>query len=127
MNFNGCVIRQDDEGTVSMDMSVYMNELEYMHVTRERRKQTSGKATEKEYKAYRSLVGSIIWAGNGSLPHAPYMGSSMQQREPYLRVQDLVEAEKMLKQAEDQTPVPILRKKIGRVKSIEVWTPSDVS
>lgn len=110
-----------------MDMDTYMESIKPLNLPRARRKEAMDKATPQEYKAYRSLAGSIIWAGNGSLPQAAFVGSYMQQIAPRLRVQDLTEANKMLKEIRDLEPrimFPILKADVER---LDVWTFSDAS
>lgn len=127
INFNGCRISQDERGDVTMDMTAYLNTIKPMDITRNRRKEATEKATKDEYNKYRSMAGSIVWAGSGSLPHAAFTGSYMQQRAPTLRVQDLTEANKMLKELKDLTPIVRFRKLDSSIRAMDVWTFSDAS
>jgi len=77
--FNGCRIEQDGDGTITMSMKKYLESVIPLDVSRVRRKQAQEKAKRKEYDSYRSLAGSIIWQGNGTLPQAAFTGSYMQQ------------------------------------------------
>lgn len=70
MHFIGCLVKQDQGGQVTMDLTDYMQRIEPMELDRSRRKQAAEKAKPTEYNTYRSLAGAIIWAGNGALPHA---------------------------------------------------------
>lgn len=80
-----------------------------------------------EYDDYRSLLGSVIWAGNGTLPHASFVGSYMQQLAPRLRVGDLTEASKMLNKMRDLEPTIIFKRLTTPVEKVDVWTFSDAS
>lgn len=127
IDFNGCRITQDEHGDISMNMTTYVNSIQPMDVTRNRRKEAEDKATEDEYQQYRSLSGSIMWAGNGTLPQAAFTGSFMQQKAPKLRVHDLTEGNKMLKELKDLNPTITFRKLRTGITKIDVWTFSDAS
>jgi len=75
-------------------MKTYVDSIKPVEINRARRKDARDKANPKEYTAYRSLAGEIVWAGNGALPHAAFVGSFMQQNAPTLRVEDITEAKK---------------------------------
>lgn len=125
--FNGCTITQNQQGDTSMDMKEYMSSIKSLDVTRARRKQVTEKATENEYKAYRSLAGSIIWEGNGTIPQSSYVGSYLKETAPRLRIQDLTEANKILKELKDPQPVILFQKTSAPATNVEAWTFSDVS
>lgn len=127
INFNGCRIVQDTEGNITMDMSSYTSSIRDIDVTRNRRKEATEKATNEEYHNYRSMAGSIIWAGNGTLPQAAFSGSYMQQKAPTLRVGDLIEGNKMLKELKDLDPTIRFRKLSTDIRTMDVWTFSDAS
>lgn len=88
-----------------MYMVSYLNRIKPRNIYSARRKQNAEKATEEEYYKYRSLSGSNVWAANGSFPQASFLGSHMQQFAPQLRVRDLTESNKMLKDIRDLDPV----------------------
>lgn len=48
VNFNGCKIEQDKEGSISINMDEYMRKLEGVEVDRVRRKQTDEKVFIEE-------------------------------------------------------------------------------
>lgn len=127
INFNGTRIEQDTEGSITINMDAFMESIEPLDITRARRKEHEDIATQHEYTAYRSLAGSIIWAGNGALPQAAFVGSLMQQTAPRLRVKDITEANKMLKEIRDLKPLISFRKLTSEVDNIDVWTFSDAS
>lgn len=66
INCKGCRIDQEDQRNKRMRMNVYMPSIKSIGLPRKRRKEHMGKATDLEYKAYRSLSGNLTWAGNGS-------------------------------------------------------------
>lgn len=67
-NFYGFKTRQDDDGTITMDMEQYVQSTEYLDISRTRRNQANAAATEMEFDSYRFLAGSIICTRNGTLP-----------------------------------------------------------
>lgn len=73
-----------------------MNMVKSMDIPMLRRKESSSKATKAQHDDYRSFAGSSVWVGSGSLPHASFVGSYMQQVSPRLRVQNLTEANRIL-------------------------------
>lgn len=110
-----------------MNMSDYLNSIKPLEITRSRRKESDLRTTEKEYDAYRSLEGTIIWGGNGTLPQASFLASNMQQTAPKLKVSDVIEANKMLKELKDMQPTINLNKMKMYMNKVEVWTFSDAS
>lgn len=127
IDFNGCRITQDEEGNITMDMKKYVDSIQSLDITRSRRKEANDKATEKEYDDYRSLAGSLMWAGNGALPQASFVASSMQQTAPRLKLHNLTEANKMLKELKDLQPIIRFNKINATIKEIDIWTFSDAS
>lgn len=69
---------QDENESIRMYMKEYMSRIQAMDLNRARCKQANDMADQREYDAYRSLEGSIIWSGNGVLSHAAFIGSFMQ-------------------------------------------------
>lgn len=104
IELNGCRITQLPDGDIVMDMQRYVKSIRQMDISRTRRKEATHKSTDEEYHEYRSTAGSIIWAGNGTLPQAAFAGSYLQQKAPRLTVHYLTEANKMLKELQDLTP-----------------------
>lgn len=104
INFNVCRIQQDEEGNFEMNMADYLNMIKPLHISRMRRKESDQNATQEEYDAYRSLLGSLMWAGNGTFLQASFVASQMQQTEPRLSIRDITEANKMLKELKDMNP-----------------------
>lgn len=113
MLFNGCRINPNEHGMVEMSMETYMESLKPLEITRERRRQGSDKVSPQEYhtvertlcrtlasfwiqpwiyncydNSCRSISGSMIWAGNGEVPYASYVGSYFQQTAPQLRLSE---------------------------------------
>lgn len=60
IDFNGCCIRQNEEGSVTMVVNEYLNTTKPIPLEKLRRKQIREKATESEFNAYRRLAGESI-------------------------------------------------------------------
>lgn len=125
--FNGALIDRNERGDVSITMQPFMESLKPIELPRSRRKQSSEKATNEEYQEYRSMAGSLIWAGNATLPQAGYVASYMQQTAPKLRVHHVTEANKMMKELRDLDATITFKKMKKPAKKVEVWTFSDAS
>lgn len=101
INFNGWKLSQDDHRNINMSMSDHVASIQSLIVSKDRRRKADEKASLKEYTDYRSLAGSIFWAGHGTPPQASLLGSFMQQNAPYLRVRYSTEANRMVKEVRD--------------------------
>lgn len=80
IDYNGCRITQDDDGSITLDMTKYMQNIQSIDISRSRRKQYSEPATDQEVSDYRTLAGALMWIGKATLPQASLAGSIMQQR-----------------------------------------------
>lgn len=124
---NGCRIQQEKSDGISMGMGACVNTIEKMYIKRERRRDTNDKATETEYNKYRSLAGSVIWAGNGSLAHAVFVGSYMQQAATRLLIHDLTDSNRKLKEMRDLKPTIEFPRLEVAIHTVDLWTFSDAS
>lgn len=125
--FNGCQNSQEQHGDVLMDMYTYIVSITPLYVTRNLRKEARYNATDAKYSHYRSMAGSITWAGNGYLPQAAFAGYYMQQKEPRLRLHYLTEANRMVKEIKGLVPIIRSRKIRASMESMDVWMFSDAS
>lgn len=107
-------------------MEEYIKNIKPVDVRKSRRKHLEAEASSKDYNGYRSLARSFIWAGNGLVPQASYMGSSMQQMATWLKVKHIVEAHRMVSEMKAMRPL-IMDKKLDKVTREPIWTFSDVS
>lgn len=125
--FNGSRIIQDREGNVTMDMYDYIEQIRSIEISMERKNFKDDKATDQEIYEYRRLAGEMIWIGCSVLPQALVVGSTMQQRVPYLTVQDLIDGNRMLKEMRDLEPLVVFKKPPEIVKEMAVLTYSDAA
>ena len=98
IHFDGCEIRQDEQGNILMSMARYIERLRPIELSRTRRKQRLDAATDRETTQYRSLAATLMFLGNAVLPQASYATSVLQQLIPKIRVEELVVANDMLKE-----------------------------
>lgn len=67
-------------------MEAYTKPVKTLDFSRSRIKEAATKSTDEEHKKHRSLAGTVMWLGNGTLPQVAYVASYMQQSAPTLRV-----------------------------------------
>lgn len=129
IHFDGCEIKQDQEGSITMSMIRYLERLKPIVISRERRKQRMEMATQAEVKQYRSLACTLMYLGNGVLPQASYITSALQQWIGKVNVERLVQANEMLKELLNLKPWVMFRKppSMENIKQVLVSTFSDAS
>lgn len=125
--FNGCRIIQDQAGNITMDMQEYVKHVEYIDITQDRKAHREDDATNHEVRSYRRLAGEMIWIGCGVLPQGLVIGSMMQQRVPFLKVKDLIEANRMWKELKDLDPIIAFKNPGSEVETRSVLTYSDAA
>lgn len=101
VQFNGCEISQDVLGNIRMDISAFLDKLEPIPITKQRRKEVHEKATKEETEMFRSMAGAILWIGSAVMPQAACIASFMQQKVTRLVVQDLIDANARLNELRD--------------------------
>lgn len=127
IKFNGSEITQKADGTVILSMEEYLMEMQPIEISPERKKHRMEKATEAEIGAFRALAGEFVWIGSSSVPQAAYIGSWMQQRVPNLRVEELVQANGMLKEAREMKADIMFRPPADNTNKVVVTTFSDAA
>lgn len=95
--FNGCSIVKDEQGSVTVSMQQYLDDVTYLAVCKLRRKELEKLVTPHELTDFKRLCGELIWLGCSVLPQAAFMASFLQQQLPHLKVKHLVEANSMLR------------------------------
>lgn len=129
VNFDGCELEQYKDGTIRMSMIRYLERLKPITMSRARRKQRTDKATEIEIKQYRSLACTLMYLGNGVLPQASYITSSLQQMVSRVNVEQLSVANEMLKEMLKLKPWIQFKSPLGPtpIKEVFVSTFTDAS
>lgn len=105
--FNGArIFRDPNSGDISLDMTEYLeSRVEFVPLTRERRKEQGEKATAEEALAYRSIAGSLNFLGVGALPEASFVASVFLQRQANLLVHDLDVGNKLIGELKKLKPI----------------------
>lgn len=98
-----------------------MGSLNPLDLFRSRIKESDHKSTEQLYATYRLLAGSIMCAGNGSVPQASFIATYIHQTASRLRGRDLTESKKINNQR-DLYPIFTFRKIDITAKDVEAWT-----
>ena len=124
--FNGCEIQQSPNGDIRMSMTRYLDRLRPISVSRSRRKQREMHANDDETKLYRALAGTLLYLGNGVMPQASLVVSLMQQRIGNLTVQNLIDANEMLRDLLKLKPWITFRRPTN-TESVTYCTFSDAS
>lgn len=127
IKFNGCDISQDGEDNIKISMEEYLREVKCIDIPAERKKHRLDKVTDSERAAFRSLAGEFVWAGSGALPPASFIGSWMQQRVPRLTVDDLIQANGMLKEMRDMKAEVFYRSPKVQIKKVVVTSFTDAA
>eukprot|EP00177_Eucheuma_denticulatum_P007832 GFKZ01014258.1.p1 GENE.GFKZ01014258.1~~GFKZ01014258.1.p1 ORF type:complete len:1202 (-),score=97.36 GFKZ01014258.1:1881-5486(-) len=124
--FGGCDIKYHTNGDVSMEMSKYWKRVKPLEISRSRRRMRDAIANAKETLMYRSLAGTLLYLGGGSLPQASLVVSLMQQKLGNLRVKHLVEANEMVSELRRLKPI-LTYKKVLDPTSVSLFTFSDAA
>ena len=127
INFFGTEITRLDNGDIEFSMKSYMRQVEYIPTSRARLKQSEQAATDEERTALKSLSGTLIFLGNGTLPQASYVASRIQQSLGHLKVKDIKEANRMVKELMQLNPTVTFRTPTSNIKEVTTCSFSDAS
>ena len=127
VQFNGCRISKSKHGDIEMSMDAYVTAIPFLFVDRDRRKEQGEKATQKEFKCFRSLAGALVWLGSGTLPQASCFGSLLHQQLLRLSVRHLCDANRIVKEIKDMRPTIRLNKPPQTIVKAQVLSFSDAA
>lgn len=127
IKFNGCDITQGLDGTISLSMENYMSEMTPIDISPERKKHRMALATDTEKESFRSLAGEFVWIGSSAVPHASYIGSWMQQKVPRLNIDDVIQANGMLKEMKEMKASITFKTPSDDVEKVVVTSFSDAA
>ena len=102
--FNRLHIHKCGDGSLVLGMQEYVDSINPLSVTKERRRQSSHRATLEELTAYQGLSGSLNFLGHGILPQAAFTASYLQQAVGRLKVSNLVVANQLLSELKTLAP-----------------------
>lgn len=87
-------------------MTEYLHDrVDFMPLTRDRRKQQEERATDEEVATYRSLAGTLNFLETGALPEAAFVASVFLQRQTSLLVHDISVGNRIVGELRKLTPV----------------------
>ena len=90
--FYGCEMEQDMDESIRISMHRYIELLNLMLLSCQRRKQMNESVLEEENKQHRSLADALLHLGNHALPQASFLTSMLQHKISALSVRHLVDA-----------------------------------
>jgi len=107
--FNRLHIHQEDDHSVKITMSEYLESIKPLEISKGRRKEQDSICTPGELTSYLGLAGSLNFLGHGTLPQAAFAASHLQQQVGRLCVSNLVTANKVLREVKALIPSIIFR------------------
>ena len=107
-------IERDSEGQkIVMSQNGFIDgRLQPMQIDPQRKKNKQERATEEEKTDYRSTVGSLQWLSSQSRPDISFEVNQLQKRISDLRIQDMLRANKLVKEVMDSR-LPLVFRNLG--------------
>lgn len=106
--FTGLVLEQREDHSIRINQADYLHRIEQIDVAKIRRKEAEEKVTESELQQLRALCGSLQYAAVHSRPDIMAKVSFLQKRICDARVKDLMEGNRVLKEAKETSNTSIL-------------------
>ena len=100
-DFLGRLLRQEEDSSIKVSQKDYAEGLEFVRVSRHRRRQREPQVTEEERKQTRVVLGELNWLVSSSRPDLAAFCSLLQQRVNNACVKYLVEVNKAVAMARD--------------------------
>ena len=110
--FTGIQITQRTDGSIELDQKKYIEDIPSIEIPRERRKFPESNVDEKERQALRGLIGSVQYGATNTRPDLSAKLSFLQAKITVAKVQDLLEANKLLHEAKAHKDTKITIKSI---------------
>lgn len=110
--FTGIQITQRTDGSIELDQKKYIEDIPSIEIPRERRKFPEANVDEKERQALRGLIGSVQYGASNTRPDLSAKLSFLQAKITVAKVQDLLEANKLLHEAKAHKDTKITIKSI---------------
>ena len=101
--------REGEDVIVVSQRGFVEGRLEEIPIDGNRKKEPLGKATEMEITDYRSTVGSLQWLATQSRPDIAFETNQLQKRVPDSRIEDLVRANRLVREVKKHDHEIILR------------------
>lgn len=99
--FKGCRIRQINTGAITIDMIEFIAQVDTVLLNPAQKLMGLGMARRRKVKEYRWLAGELVWLEYEALPKESVLASMRQQRLLKLRIHDIIDTNKCLKELKD--------------------------
>ena len=106
--FTGLTIEQRDDYSIKIGQEDYVHQIEAIDVAKIRRKETESPVSNHEQHQLRALCGSLQYAAVHSRPDIMAKVSFLQKRVCDAKIKDLLEANKILREAKDTATTSVL-------------------
>ena len=124
-SFNGRRLKQDEEGTLYVDMKKFIEErLEEIPIAPERKKVKKEEVNEQERSQARAVCGSLNWLSKEGRPDAAGPSSLMSSRLTSMKVEDLYTLNEVIKQLKKSSDLSL---KIQPMKEMKLAVITDAS
>ena len=110
--FTGIQITQKTDGSIELDQKKYIEDIPAIEIPRERRKFPEASVSEQERQSLRGVIGSIQYGATNTRPDLSAKLSFLQAKITVAKVQDLLEANKLLHEAKSHKETKITIKSI---------------
>ena len=100
-------ISQDDDFNIHLNQSEYVRNIDAISVDRDRRKNENLPVTESERQSLRGLIGSLQYASTNTRPDLAAKLSFLQSKITCATVHDLLEANRVLGEAKEDSNMKI--------------------
>ena len=112
--------KQKENYSVEVDQAHYLDIMEEIPLTKERRKDEDADATPEEVHEYRSLVGCLRWLADGTRPDLSVQSSMLASLITILKVKDIIWCNKVLREANKRKDTKLVFKGTKKLDSVEV-------
>ena len=106
--FTGLKIEQREDHSILINQGEYVHQIDPIDIPKIRRKEVESKITSHELQQLRALCGSLQYAAVHARPDIMAKVSFMQKKVCSAEVKDLIEANKILKEAKETSETSIL-------------------
>ena len=110
--FTGIQVTQKIDGTIELDQKKYIEDIPAIEIPRDRRKCPEAAVTESERQSLRGLIGSIQYGASNTRPDLSAKLSFIQAKITVAKIQDLLDANKLLHEAKNHKETKIVIKSI---------------
>ena len=110
--FTGIQITQKPDGSIELDQQKYIEDIPTIEIPRDRRKFPEALVSEAERQSLRGLIGSVQYGASNTRPDLSAKLSFLQAKITVAKVQDLIEANKLLHEAKTYKDTKITIKSI---------------